>query len=122
MQYNISNIYLKCSTVKTTVFIMAAARGTLQRMYLYYLFYILLRGSMSVELSLGIGSLSCSLAVGKSLTQTEIPTNVRIMQKQAETPMRIKMAKVCQLVECCSLAALVLLSGDVSPKFHISFI
>ena len=38
------------------------------------------------------------------------------MQKQAETPMRIKMAKVCQLVECCSLAALVLLSGDVSPN------
>ena len=91
--------------------------GTLQRMYICYLFYILLRGLMPVETAIRTGSISCSFSISKSQTRVELLTTARrVVTKSTKIPLPLKLSRVCHLVKYCSLAALILLAGDVSPN------
>lgn len=98
---------------------MAAQRlkGILQRLFIFYLFYILLRGLQPVETSERTGGISCLFSVAKSLARVELSTTTRrVTTKLPKVPFQFKLSKACQLMKYCSLAALILLAGDISPN------
>ena len=91
----------------------------LRRMYIFYLCFILLSGLLHKETTLSTGGISCSFTIAKTLTRVAIPatrgTNSKL-DARSKTPIAIRLIKICQLTQCCSMAVLVLLSGDVKPN------
>ena len=70
-----------------------------------------------METAIRTGSISCSFSISKSQTRVELLTTARrVVTKSTKIPLPLKLSRVCHLVKYCSLAALILLAGDVSPN------
>ena len=94
-------------------------------MYIFCLCYILLSGLLHKETqrTLSTGGISCSFTAAKTLTPVEIPATAGTHSKldaRSKTPINcpiaIRLMKICQLTQCCSMTALVLLRDDVEPN------
>ena len=90
-------------------------------MYIFCLCYILLSGLLHKETqrTLSTGGISCSFTAAKTLTPVEIPATAGTHSKldaRSKTPIAIRLMKICQLTQCCSMTALVLLRDDVEPN------
>ena len=74
---------------------------------------------MPTETSLGPQNISNVLFVAKLLSETQIKASKRPSKvKPTWNPMSMRLTKlkICQILQYCLLASLVLLAGDVSPN------
>ena len=87
------------------------------KLCIFYFIYILLRGAMPTETSLGPQNISNVLFVGKLLSENQIKASKRPSKvKPTWNPMSMRLTKICQILQYYLLASLVLLAGDVSPN------
>lgn len=94
-------------------------RHSLHKLFVFYLFYILLRGLVINETLLDTKVSSSSLFMEKLLLQARITAPIMSTRRAKSKPtisLSLKLAKTCQIQQHCLLATLVLLSGDIQPN------
>ena len=87
------------NTIKFKMASASWSRGSLQRLYIFFLFYILLRGLATNETIQDLKVNPSSLFVAKMLSQPSITTSdvsSRRTKSESTTPLSLKLAKTCR--------------------------
>ena len=90
-----------------------------QRFYIFHISYILLRGLSPQNAFSDLNNISNSFYAGKIASTPQLSSTqlkVKAKNKTTEISVSMKLAKLSRLVQCCSLASLLLLSGDICPN------
>ena len=87
-----------------------------QRLYIFYISYILIRGLSPQTAFSDLNNISNSFYAGKIASTPQLSSTllkVKAKNKTTEISASMKLAKLSRLVQYCSLASLLLLSGDI---------
>ena len=91
--------------------------AAVHRVLLFYIRYIILKGHMYSEMLKGTRSITSSFYISKILTTVEISTtSSAIKYKPTNIAMSTKLIKITKFIQYSALAALTLVSVDVSPN------